>query len=134
LNLLKDLTIVRHGLFNFGYLARGHWYTVSNNVYYNNVFLCPDGCGSDVSETSQQKQSQQQTSGIVVEHYRLGFQECLAETMHFLVEDEGCYANDPLCVQLINHLQAHCDKITKGIQRGDMFYRFLIRTHKLNNK
>nr|WJN01331.1 clockwork orange protein [Pachycrepoideus vindemmiae] len=45
------------------------------------------------------------------EHYRLGYQECLSETMHFLVEVEGYFARDALCVQLISHLQQHCDKI-----------------------
>nr|CAD7570806.1 unnamed protein product [Timema californicum] len=50
---------------------------------------------------------------IVIEHYRLGYQECLSETMHFMVEVEGFFAGDPLCVQLINHLQKHCDKILK---------------------
>ncbi|PSN42770.1 hypothetical protein C0J52_20977 [Blattella germanica] len=34
--------------------------------------------------------------------------------MHFLVEVEGYFAGDSLCVQLINHLQKHCDKILKG--------------------
>nr|UQF78879.1 clockwork orange [Gampsocleis gratiosa] len=51
---------------------------------------------------------------IVVEHYRLGYQECLSEAMHFMVEVEGFFAGDPLCVQLINHLQKHCDRILKG--------------------
>ena len=51
---------------------------------------------------------------IVAEHYRLGYHECLSETMHFLVEVEGFFAGDSLCVQLINHLQKHCDKILKG--------------------
>ncbi|KAL2726420.1 transcription factor cwo-like isoform X4 [Vespula squamosa] len=43
--------------------------------------------------------------------YRLGFQECLNETIHFLVEVEGFYATDSLCEQLTNHLQQHCEKI-----------------------
>lgn len=51
---------------------------------------------------------------IVEEHYRLGYHECLSETMHFLVEVEGMFAGDKLCVQLISHLQRHCDKILKG--------------------
>ncbi|KAJ9587604.1 hypothetical protein L9F63_018986, partial [Diploptera punctata] len=51
---------------------------------------------------------------IVTEHYRLGYQECLSEAMHFLVEVEGFFAGDPFCVQLINHLQKHCEKILKG--------------------
>lgn len=51
---------------------------------------------------------------IVTEHYRLGYQECLSEAMHFLVEVEGYFAGDSLCVKLISHLQKHCDKIVKG--------------------
>lgn len=51
---------------------------------------------------------------MIEEHYRLGYHECLSETMHFLVEVEGMYAGDKLCVQLISHLQRHCDKILKG--------------------
>jgi hypothetical protein len=34
--------------------------------------------------------------------------------MHFLVEVEGFFAGDPLCLRLINHLQKHCEKILKG--------------------
>ncbi|XP_044744021.1 transcription factor cwo isoform X2 [Chrysoperla carnea] len=45
------------------------------------------------------------------EHYRLGFQECMSETMRFLVEVEGFFAREALCVKLINHLQAHCEAI-----------------------
>ncbi|RZF40291.1 hypothetical protein LSTR_LSTR012594 [Laodelphax striatellus] len=48
------------------------------------------------------------------EHYRLGFHECLTETMHFLVEVEGYYSGDALCVSLISHLQKHCDSIIKS--------------------
>ncbi|KAF4521446.1 hypothetical protein B566_EDAN010603 [Ephemera danica] len=72
--------------------------------------------GQDGCEDSQQQnapQQQQQNGGIVVEHWRLGFQECLAETMHFLVEDEGCYANDPLCDRL-NLLRPHRDSGSRG--------------------
>ncbi|KAI4485769.1 hypothetical protein M0804_006258 [Polistes exclamans] len=50
-------------------------------------------------------------ASTATEHYRLGFQECLSETMHFLIEVEGFYARDSLCVQLTNHLQQHCEKI-----------------------
>ncbi|XP_058793485.1 transcription factor cwo isoform X2 [Phymastichus coffea] len=51
------------------------------------------------------------SAASAAEHYRLGYQECLSETMHFLVEAEGFYARDALCVQLISHLQQHCEKI-----------------------
>ncbi|XP_069703273.1 transcription factor cwo isoform X2 [Periplaneta americana] len=69
-----------------------------------------------VQQQNQEEASEQHPTGgpIVIEHYRLGYQECLSEAMHFLVEVEGFFAGDPLCVQLINHLQKHCDKILKG--------------------
>ena len=45
---------------------------------------------------------------------RVGYHECLTETMHFLVEKEGLYAGDPTCVRLINHLQKHYDQLSKN--------------------
>lgn len=51
---------------------------------------------------------------INIEHYRLGYLECLSEAMHFLVEVQGYFAGDSLCVQMINHLHKHCDKLLKG--------------------
>lgn len=74
---------------------------------------------ADTCELAQQH-SQEEREGhriggpIINEHYRLGYQECLSEAMHFLVEVEGFFAGDPLCLRLINHLQKHCDKILKG--------------------
>ncbi|KAG7212134.1 hypothetical protein KM043_012480 [Ampulex compressa] len=62
-------------------------------------------------EDSVDSVSHSTAASTAAEHYRLGFQECLSETMHFLVEVEGFFARDSLCVQLINHLQQHCDKI-----------------------
>ncbi|XP_076662942.1 transcription factor cwo isoform X1 [Andrena cerasifolii] len=62
-------------------------------------------------EDSVDSVSHSTVASTAAEHYRLGFQECLSETMHFLVEVEGFFARDSLCVQLINHLQQHCDKI-----------------------
>ncbi|XP_066597698.1 hairy/enhancer-of-split related with YRPW motif protein 1-like isoform X2 [Prorops nasuta] len=62
-------------------------------------------------EDSVDSVSHSTATSTASEHYRLGFQECLSETMHFLVEVEGFFARDSLCVQLINHLQQHCDKI-----------------------
>ncbi|XP_032691294.1 hairy/enhancer-of-split related with YRPW motif protein 1-like isoform X2 [Odontomachus brunneus] len=62
-------------------------------------------------EDSVDSISHSTAASSAAEHYRLGFQECLSETMHFLVEVEGFFARDSLCVQLINHLQQHCDKI-----------------------
>lgn len=62
-------------------------------------------------EDSVDSVSHSAASSTAADHYRLGFQECLSETMHFLVEVEGFFARDSLCVQLISHLQQHCDKI-----------------------
>lgn len=62
-------------------------------------------------EDSVDSVSHSTVTSTAADHYRLGFQECLSETMHFLVEVEGFFARDSLCVQLINHLQQHCEKI-----------------------
>ncbi|XP_076289975.1 transcription factor cwo isoform X3 [Lasioglossum baleicum] len=62
-------------------------------------------------EDSVDSVSHSTVTSTAAEHYRLGFQECLSETMHFLVEVEGFFARDSLCVQLINHLQQHCERI-----------------------
>lgn len=62
-------------------------------------------------EDSIDSVSHSTAASTAAEHYRLGFQECLSETMHFLIEVEGFYARDSLCVQLTNHLQQHCEKI-----------------------
>ncbi|KAL1464339.1 hypothetical protein WDU94_003995 [Cyamophila willieti] len=48
------------------------------------------------------------------EHFKLGYQECLSESMHYLVEVKGYYPGSSLCMQLICHLQKHCDKILRG--------------------
>ncbi|KRT80843.1 HLH domain containing protein [Oryctes borbonicus] len=48
-----------------------------------------------------------------LDHYRLGYQECMSETMRFLVEVEGRFPREPLCVRLLAHLQQHCDSLTK---------------------
>ncbi|XP_026686558.1 uncharacterized protein LOC103519169 [Diaphorina citri] len=51
---------------------------------------------------------------INLEHFKLGYQECLSESMHYLVEVKGYYPGSSLCMQLICHLQKHCDKLLKG--------------------
>lgn len=80
------------------------------------VLLClADTCELAQQQNCEDGNEQHPTGGpIIIEHYRLGYQECLSEAMHFLVEVEGFFAGDPLCVQLINHLQKHCDKILRG--------------------
>nr|UHH90567.1 clockwork orange [Pyrrhocoris apterus] len=43
--------------------------------------------------------------------YRLGYHDCLTETLHFLVDSEGYLASGSLCNQLATHLSQHCDNI-----------------------
>ncbi len=52
-----------------------------------------------------------------IESFRVGYHECLSETMHFLVEKEGMYSGDPLCQRLMAHLQRHFEKLNKGEKR-----------------
>jgi len=54
------------------------------------------------------------TEANLEQQYCLGYQECLSETMHFLVEVQVCYPGDNLCVQIMNHLQKHRERILKG--------------------
>ncbi|XP_052120920.1 uncharacterized protein LOC113209439 isoform X2 [Frankliniella occidentalis] len=92
------------------------------------VTKCEQSPGSDRGEAAETEAASETTTTpppadsalrpvvrpIVTEHYRLGYQECMQEAMHFLVEVEGYLAKDSLCVKLISHLQKHCDRIVKG--------------------
>ncbi|KAL1494907.1 hypothetical protein ABEB36_010419 [Hypothenemus hampei] len=49
-----------------------------------------------------------------LEHYRLGYQECISEAMRFMVEVEGHFPREPVCMRLLNHLQKHCEQISKA--------------------
>ena len=49
-----------------------------------------------------------------VESFRVGYHECLTETMHFLVEKEGLYSGNSFCVRLMAHLQKHFDKLGRA--------------------
>ncbi|XP_025417491.1 uncharacterized protein LOC112688489 isoform X2 [Sipha flava] len=55
-------------------------------------------------------------SVLVAEQYKMGFFECLTETMQYLVEGHGYPPGHGLCLSLINHLQNHCAQIIKGKQ------------------
>merc|ERR1719290_904387 len=46
-----------------------------------------------------------------VESFRVGYHECLTESMHFLVEKEGLYSGNSFCVRLMAHLQKHYDRL-----------------------
>lgn len=67
------------------------------------------------------------------DHYKLGYQECLAETMRFLVELQGFFPTDTLCVKLINHLQKYFEQLAKGAKfKIQLYYGILtLASHKL---
>jgi len=44
------------------------------------------------------------------ESFKNGFSECLAETVHFLVEKEHIPPENPLCARLVNHLKRHLEQ------------------------
>ena len=80
----------------------------------------PEGC--DLQNEIEQGLSKTNS----VESFRVGYHECLTESMHFLVEKQGdqkyiflwsnnfflgLYAGDPFCVRMMSHLQKHYDKL-----------------------
>ncbi|KAL3269498.1 hypothetical protein HHI36_008564 [Cryptolaemus montrouzieri] len=46
------------------------------------------------------------------EQYRLGYQECMSEAMRFMVEVEGHFSHEAVCVRLLTHLQKHCASLS----------------------
>ncbi|KAF7279180.1 hypothetical protein GWI33_007589 [Rhynchophorus ferrugineus] len=60
------------------------------------------------------KHLQSQERASPVEHYRLGYQECMSEAMRFMVEIEGHFPREPVCLRLLTHLQNHCDQVARG--------------------
>jgi len=65
----------------------------------------PEGC--DLAEQIEQGLSKTNS----VESFRVGYHECLTESMHFLVEKQGLYSGDPFCVRMMSHLQKHYDRL-----------------------
>ncbi|KAJ3626752.1 hypothetical protein MTP99_017226 [Tenebrio molitor] len=55
----------------------------------------------------------QQEHGSPSEHYRLGYQECMSEAMRFMVEVEGHFPREGICVRILNHLQKHCESLSR---------------------
>lgn len=51
---------------------------------------------------------------ISIFHFRLGYQECMSEAMRFMVEVEGHFPREAVCVRLLNHLQKHCESIARA--------------------
>jgi len=78
------------------------------------------GCqqrGTKQSEPVENEKAHESTqkSILIAKQYKMGFFECLTETMQYLVEGHGYPPGHGLCLSLINHLQNHCSQIIKGI-------------------
>jgi hypothetical protein len=43
----------------------------------------------------------------------LGYQECMSEAMRFMVEVEGHFPREGICVRILNHLQKHCESLSR---------------------
>ncbi|GIY53323.1 transcription factor cwo [Caerostris darwini] len=67
---------------------------------------CKDPANCEVAKTTEQDHKRQ---------YKLGYHECLSETVRFLVESEGLFSGDAISIRLINHLQKHYDKVAGGL-------------------
>jgi len=68
----------------------------------------PEGC-----EMAQEIETGLSKSNSV-ESFRVGYHECLTESMHFLVEKEGLYSGNSFCVRLMAHLQKHYDRLGRA--------------------
>jgi len=44
------------------------------------------------------------------ESFKNGFNDCVTETVHFLVDQERIPPENPLCTRLVNHLKSHLDQ------------------------
>lgn len=60
-----------------------------------------------------------------MKHFKLGYQEAMSEAIRFMVEFEGLFAGDGLCLRMVNHLHKHIDSLDQdagghGRQGGDV--------------
>lgn len=44
---------------------------------------------------------------------RMGYQECMSEAMRFMVEVEGHFPREGVCLRILNHLQKHCETLSR---------------------
>ncbi|XP_050533604.1 uncharacterized protein LOC126901266 isoform X2 [Daktulosphaira vitifoliae] len=73
-------------------------------------------------------------SMLITEQYKMGFFECLTETMQYLVEGHGYSPRHGLCLSLINHLQEHCAQVIKCKQvvRDVVKDKFMLEVNRFN--
>ncbi|XP_026810672.1 uncharacterized protein LOC113552153 [Rhopalosiphum maidis] len=70
----------------------------------------------EIEKSENSTSEEPDNSPLMADQYKMGFLECLTETMQYLVEGHGYPPNHGLCLSLINHLQQHCAQIVKGKQ------------------
>lgn len=67
---------------------------------------CKDPGSCEVAKATEQDHKRQ---------FRQGYQECMSETMKFMMEVEGSWIVDGVGIRLVNHLQKHYDKLNGGL-------------------
>ncbi|XP_044267552.1 transcription factor cwo isoform X2 [Tribolium madens] len=73
----------------------------------------------------------QQEHGSPSEHYRMGYQECMSEAMRFMVEVEGHFPREGICVRILNHLQKHCESLSRMTQPSAAANQPILETRNL---
>ncbi len=63
------------------------------------------------------------------EGFRIGYQECLSEMSHALVEVVGLFSEDDLCVSLRKHLKRHLEEISAGKRQTPVDLRKIPLSH-----
>jgi len=68
------------------------------------------GVGGTTVEENSGKSGSNWKCPQEAESFRNGFNECLAESVHFLVEKEHIPPENPICARLVNHLKQHLEQ------------------------
>ena len=77
-----------------------------------------DACELNIMDTAATRNSSQKSSSVASssssgfqtgseDSFRLGFQECLSETVNYMLEHEGIFAGDPIFHRIIKHLERY---------------------------
>lgn len=78
----------------------------------------------EIEKSENSTPGEPENSILMADQYKMGFLECLTETMQYLVEGHGYPPNHGLCLSLINHLQQHCAQIVKGMCHCSIQYPY----------
>ncbi|XP_022235582.1 transcription factor cwo-like [Limulus polyphemus] len=73
-------------------------------LHHLQAHSCKDSSSCEVRKNVDQNQRH---------HYKMGFQECMFETIRFLMETDGMFNGEQSRMQLVKHLQKHYNKINE---------------------